>query len=147
MSVIYYKKDYDKLLPTSFHLGTYRANPLAMAAGKVVLNQIPSQLERVREKGKSLLKQFESIDSNFIGETRGKGFMVGIEMIENGKPMDVTKVFSLKQGLLQKGLMMHTCGHYGNVFRFMGALNIPDKLLDKGQEIFGKVIEGVKWNS
>jgi 4-aminobutyrate aminotransferase-like enzyme len=38
--------------------------------------------------------------------------------------------------MLSRGLVMHTCGHFGNVFRFMGALNIPAEYLATGSEIF-----------
>jgi len=36
--------------------------------------------------------------------------------------------------------MMHTCGHFSNVFRFKGAINIPDDLLKKGLDIFENVL-------
>jgi 4-aminobutyrate aminotransferase-like enzyme len=144
VSVIYYRKDYDSKLMSPFHLGTFRANSLALAAGTVVLNEIPKYMDRVQKDGRRLVEKIRSIENDFIGEVRGKGFMVGVELVRDGKPMDQKEVANLKLNLLRNGVLMHTCGHYSNVFRFMGALNIPDKLLDKGQEIFAKVIEEVK---
>ncbi len=141
ISVIYYRDDYDKKLRSPFHMGTYRANVLAMAGGIEVMKQIPAYLERVNEDGKKLLGSFSSLGSENIVDVRGKGFMIGIELGENGKPMPQNSMTSIKHQLLKKGLMMHTCGHYGNVFRFMGALNIPNVLINNGFGIFKEVIE------
>lgn len=144
VSVIYYRDDYDRELPKPFHLGTYRANPLALAAGKYMLEEVPKHLDRVRSDGKDLLKGFGSIDSPYIGEVRGKGFMIGVEMVENGKPLTGDKVLGMKHNLLRNGLMMHTCGHFSNVFRYMGALNIPQELNSRGLEIFSNVVGEMK---
>jgi len=142
VSLVYYRDDYDKKLPKPFHLGTYRANPLAMAAGITVINEVPKYFDKVKSSGKEMLNKFNKIDSNLIGEVRGKGYMIGIELVDNGKPMNSKRMMELKHELLQNGLLMHTCGHYGNVFRFMGALNMPDELINTGINIFGKVLRG-----
>lgn len=138
LSVVYYREDYDSKLPTPFHLGTYRGNALALAAGTAVLKEIPKYLDRVRSEGSDLQKRFERIGSPLIADVRGRGFMIGIELAENQKPVSKTKMLSMKHTMLSKGLMMHTCGHFGNVFRFMGALNIPSEYLRTGVGIFGE---------
>lgn len=142
ISLVYFREDMDEKLPTPFHLGTYRANPLATAAGTVVLKETPRYLERVRKDGQEIMKGFSEIESPLIGEVRGKGFMIGVELVENSMPLDKRRVNNMKHKLLTKGLMMHTCGRYSNVFRYMGALNIPDELNSKGMEIFSSVISG-----
>lgn len=141
MSAIYYRDDYDRKLPKPFHMGTYRANPLALAAGAYVLGKIPQYLPRVERDGKKLVSEFSRIDSDIILDVRGKGFMIGIELGRNNKPLTTEKMMKIKHKLLNRGLIMHTCGHFGNVFRYMGALNIPDELNQKGIEIFRSVIE------
>ncbi|MCL4322997.1 MAG: aminotransferase class III-fold pyridoxal phosphate-dependent enzyme [Candidatus Thermoplasmatota archaeon] len=142
LSAIYYRDDYDEKLPKPFHMGTYRANPLAMAAGAYVINKIPSLLERVKRDGEIMKKQFESINSENILEVRGKGFMIGVEMGKDHKPMSQEKMMKLKLKMLRSGLIMHTCGHFGNVFRYMGALNIPEELNEQGMRIFSEVVKG-----
>lgn len=141
ISVIYYRDDYDEKLPTPFHMGTFRANPLAMAAGSALLKKIPEVLGRVNTLGNELKKSFSGIGSDYIRDVRGKGFMIGVELEEDGKPMSPRKVTEIKHSLLRKGLMMHTCGHYSNVFRYMGALNIPEVLNERGLEIFESVVK------
>lgn len=136
LSVVYYKEEYDSKLSTPFHLGTYRANPLALAAGTAYLREVPKFFERVNSEGQTLRKRFSSMSSPYLGDVRGKGFMIGVELIERQKPLEKTKMLSMKHDMLGRGLMMHTCGHFGNVFRFMGALNIPSEYLESGAQIF-----------
>jgi 4-aminobutyrate aminotransferase-like enzyme len=136
LSLVYFREDFDQKLPTPFHLGTYRGNALALAAGTAVLREIPKYLDRVNVEGANLLKRFGQIGSPLIADIRGKGFMIGVELVENKKPLSKTKMLSLKHGMLNRGLLMHTCGHFGNVFRFMGSLNIPPEYLETGSRIF-----------
>ncbi len=141
ISAVYYRDDYDRKLPKPFHMGTFRANPLAMAAGSYVLKNIPQYLERVVSDGETMKKEFSKIESDNILDVRGKGFMIGIELGNNGKPLEKSKMDSYRQDLLESGLLMHTCGHFGNVFRYMGALNIPDPINRRGLEIFRNTME------
>lgn len=140
ISVIHYNGEYDEKLPTPFHMGTFRANPLAMAAGARLLKEVPKHLESVVSRGNALKKSFSDMGSDFIKDVRGKGFMIGVELEENGKPMNSSHVTDIKHKMLSNGLMMHTCGHYSNVFRYMGAINIPDVLNARGLEIFDSAI-------
>lgn len=144
LSLVYYRGEYDRKLPSPFHLGTYRANPLALAAGTEVLKRTPQILDSVVKRGNKLLKQFNEIDSDIIAQVRGKGFMIGIELGDDKKPLDSKTMSKYKAAMIGNGLIMHTCGHAGNTFRFMGALNIDDKLLDTGVEIFAKVVR-TRW--
>ena len=140
VSVIYYRDDYDNLLSKPFHLGTYRANPLALAAGTVVMKTVPRYFERVKEDGRFIIDSFKKIDSPLIADVRGKGFMVGVELYHGNSPLDGKTMMNIKHELLYNGLLMHTCGHFSNVFRFMGALNIPDNELREGIKIFSQVL-------
>ena len=45
-----------------------------------------------------------------------------------------------KNAMFQRGLLMHTCGHFSNVMRHMAPLTIEDRLIEKGLEIFGDSI-------
>jgi 4-aminobutyrate aminotransferase-like enzyme len=141
LSLVYYRGDYDDKLPAPFHLGTYRANPLALAAGIEVLKRTQGILGSVVKRGNELLKQFNAIDSDIIAQVRGKGFMIGIELGTETKPLDGKAMSKYKSEMIGHGLIMHTCGHAGNTFRFMGALNIDDKLLNAGVEVFSGVVK------
>ena len=146
ISSIVYRKDFDQI-PKAFHLGTYRGNPLGMAAGAAILNVVKDEqfLERVRSKGRYLLKRFQEIQGNssIIGDVRGRGFMVANEIVTNkqDKAPGTELAGKIRGSLFNKGLLMHTCGHYGNVMRFMAPLTIEDDLLDTGISLFQEAIK------
>ena len=65
--------------------------------------------------------------TRFIGEVRGRGLMIGIELVadkETREPLDRDTVGAVIMGLLKGGVIMVPCGRFGNVFRFMPPLTI-----------------------
>lgn len=141
ISTVAYRNDFDQV-PKAFHLGTYRGNPLGLAAGAAILDVVKDErfLDRVRSKGNYVLKRFEEIQggSKIIGEVRGKGYMIANEIVKDGqsKTPGTELAGKLRDSMFRKGLMMHACGHFGNALRFMAPLTIEDDLLDKGISIF-----------
>ena len=69
-----------------------------------------------------------------IGEVRGLGSMVAIELVKNRRAdqpdADLTR--ALVQAAARHGLVILSCGVYGNVIRFLAPLTISDALLDEG---------------
>jgi 4-aminobutyrate aminotransferase-like enzyme len=47
----------------------------------------------------------------------------------------------MRKEMLENGLLMHTCGHYANVLRFMAPLVISEDLLERGLEVYDKAIK------
>jgi 4-aminobutyrate aminotransferase len=146
ISFVAYRSDLDEKLEETFHFGTYRANPLGLAAGAAVIEYIETRnlLERTRALGEYALRRFSELmdQSNIVGDVRGIGFMIGIELVEDKKSKKPgTKLATeLRKRLFEKGLLMHTCGHYGNVMRFMAPLVITKRHLDIGLDIFAETI-------
>jgi 4-aminobutyrate aminotransferase and related aminotransferases len=146
-SMIVYREEYDRELPGGFHFGTYRGNQLALAAGTAILKYLKETdlLSRVTNKGEYIKKRLnESMElSHRVGEVRGIGFMIGVEMVKDRKSREPDMEFAqmLKTELFKSGLLMHTCGHYSNVLRHMAPLTIEDELIDRGVEIF---LEGLR---
>lgn len=147
-SSIVYRKDYDNM-PQGFHLGTYRGNPLGLAAGAEILKIVSDEdfLRSVRDRGSRIQRRFEEIEegSASIGEVRGKGFMIAAELVKNkeGNEPATETAQKVRDHLFRSGLLMHTCGHFGNVMRFMAPLTIEDDLIDTGIDIFGSAIGSV----
>ena len=145
-SMIAYREDYDESLPPGFHLGTYRGNPVALAAGDAILKHLKSSdiLERVAREGDAISKRFGEFAGAFaeIGEVRGKGFMIATEIVSDRKTKaaDPALTLKIKEGMFSRGVLMHTCGHFGNVLRFMAPLTIEDHLIDRGLEIYGEAL-------
>jgi 2,4-diaminobutyrate 4-transaminase len=147
LSLIAYKKEYDETVPEAFHLGTYRGNPLAMAAGAASIDYIRDEnlLNHVSSLGEKAKTRFAEIaaSSKNVGEVRGVGFMIGNEIVESKQTKTPSKqtAVRMRKDMFENGLLMHTCGHYGNVLRFMAPLVISEKLLDRGLETYAKAVK------
>jgi 4-aminobutyrate aminotransferase/(S)-3-amino-2-methylpropionate transaminase len=118
--------------------GTYAGSPLGCAAALAVLEVMKSEklLERSLRLGERLQARLRTLQKRFpvIGEIRGLGSMVAMELVKNGKAeqpdADVTR--ALVQAAARHGLVILSCGVYGNVIRFLAPLTIPEALLDEG---------------
>jgi 4-aminobutyrate aminotransferase-like enzyme len=147
LSLIAYKKEYDETVPEAFHLGTYRGNPLAMAAGAASIDYIRNEnlLNHVSRLGEKARAEFQKIaaSSKNVGEVRGVGFMIGNEIVESKETKTPSKqaAVRIRKSMFENGLLMHTCGHYGNVLRFMAPLVISEALLDKGLQTYGRAVK------
>jgi 4-aminobutyrate aminotransferase/(S)-3-amino-2-methylpropionate transaminase len=118
--------------------GTYAGSPLGCAAALAVLEVMKTEklLERSLRLGERLQSRLRVLQKRFpvIGEIRGLGSMVAMELVKNGKAeqpdADVTR--ALVQASARHGLVILSCGVYGNVIRFLAPLTIPEALLDEG---------------
>ena len=146
-SLVAYRKEYDEMIPEAFHLGTYRGNPLAMAAGAASIDYIKNEnlLSHVAKLGEKAKHEFSQIaaSSKNVGDVRGVGFMIGNEIVESKQTKTPSKqlAVAMRRNMFENGLIMHTCGHYGNVLRFMAPLVISEALLTKGLEIYAQTIK------
>ncbi|MGD0477297.1 MAG: aspartate aminotransferase family protein [Nitrososphaerales archaeon] len=146
LSLVAYKSEYDEKLGEGFHLGTYRGNLLAMAAGSASVDYIKGNriLERVARLGTKAKEEFERVASKSknVGDVRGVGFMIGNEVVESKQSRKPSRALAveLRKSMFENGLLMHTCGHYGNVLRFMAPLTIEEPLLEKGLEVFERTV-------
>jgi len=122
--------------------GTYAGSPLGCAAGLAVLDVMKDEklLERSSQTGNFLVSRLKGLQARFpsIGDVRGVGAMVAIELVKNRRAdapdADLTK--ALVQAAAKRGLIILTCGMYGNVIRFLAPLTISDALLKEGMNLF-----------
>ncbi|BFH74003.1 acetyl ornithine aminotransferase family protein [Sulfurisphaera javensis] len=145
LSMVAYREDFDKL-PIGFHLGTYRGNPLGLAAGLATLEfierfDILSRVQRLGEKVLSELK--EEISNPHVGDIRGLGFMIGIELVKGNKDPLSEGVKKAIEESLKRGLLVYKAGRWDNVIRLMPPLTIPEKLLFTGIEILKDILNNV----
>jgi 2,4-diaminobutyrate 4-transaminase len=147
LSLIAYRDEYDETIPEAFHLGTYRGNPVAMAAGAASIDYIKQEnlLNRVQKLGEKTKSTFERIgnSSKNVGDVRGVGFMIGNEIVESkqGKVPSKDLAVKLRRTMFENGLFMHTCGHFGNVLRFMAPLIISEGLLERGLTVYENAVK------
>ncbi|GBF50007.1 aminotransferase [Leptospira ryugenii] len=131
--------------------GTYAGNPVACAAAIAIMDLIDEEniLSKSEALGNKLIKRLKEIqrDAKSVGEIRGLGGMVAFELVENGnahKPSaDLAKKLTAKA--LEKGLVLLSCGVYGNVIRILVPITVEDPVLEEGMKIIEsslKEIEG-----
>ncbi|MES2530726.1 MAG: 4-aminobutyrate--2-oxoglutarate transaminase [Pseudomonadota bacterium] len=120
--------------------GTYAGNPLAVASAHAVMDIIEDEklCERSAKLGDKLAKRLLAAqESNkSIAEVRAQGSMVAVEFHDaaTGAP-DADKVRRVQAKALEKGLLLLSCGNYGNVIRFLYPLTIPEALFDRALDI------------
>jgi 4-aminobutyrate aminotransferase-like enzyme len=149
LSVVAYRDDLVKELPRGFHLGTYRGNPLAMAVGTEVLKVLREGdlLSKTARRGTALVERFRAIGERHpsIGDVRGKGFMVGVEFVQDRTSRRAwgDRAKAMRAALFARGVLMHTCGAWDQVLRFMAPLVIEDALLERGLLAFEDALESL----
>lgn len=123
--------------------GTYAGNPLAIASAHAVLDVIDDEklCQRANELGAQLKEVLEQAQSKAIAQVRGLGSMIAIEFNDptTGKPSpDITR--DVQQAALEQGLLLLTCGVYGNVIRFLYPLTIPQAQFTQALNILKQVL-------
>ena len=120
--------------------GTYAGNPLGIAAANAVLDVIEEEdlCARANELGSRLKQRLEAIRSTApeIVDIRGPGFMVAVEFANPGtKEPDAGFTGRVRLEALKRGLLLLTCGVYGNVVRFLAPITIPDAHFAEAMDI------------
>lgn len=138
LALVAYRKEWDQWLPGA-HTGTFRGNQLAMAAGLTLLKVIERDkvLEQVSCRGVQLWAGLELIQKEFkcIGEIRGRGLMLGVEIVDHTQPPDwlgsypanPTLAANIQDACFKNQLILERGGRQGVVLRFLPPLNISDE--------------------
>ena len=125
--------------------GTYAGHPLAIAAAHAVLDvmaeeKLPERAQLLGERLVAHLQQAKAKNAA-IGDVRALGAMVACDFVNpaTGAP-DADKAKQVQQAALQKGLLLLTCGVYGNVVRFLFPLTIEDDVFAEGLDILAQAL-------
>ena len=121
--------------------GTYGGNPLACEAALAVLDIVESEnlLEKSKNLGEILKSTFVKFQEKYdiIGDVRGLGPMIALELVKDRhtKSPAPEETKALVKYCFDRGLIILSCGTYGNVLRFLMPLVITDEQLQKGLDI------------
>jgi 4-aminobutyrate aminotransferase len=127
--------------------GTYAGNPVACAAALAVLDvfeqeQIFARAGKLGSRLTARLKQLAARHPS-IAEVRGLGAMVAFELCEGGDPakpaVDLTK--ALTKRARELGLILLSCGIYGNVIRILVPITAEDAIVDEGLGILERALD------
>lgn len=129
--------------------GTYSGNPVACAAALAVLDIYEKEdlATRSQEIGKIVLDRFTQLQERhaFIGEVRGQGGMVAMELVKNRatKEPDAQTTTEILAAAHQRGLILIKAGMYDNVIRVLVPLCITDEQLQQGLAILDAAVNAV----
>jgi len=120
--------------------GTFGGNPLACAAACVVLDEVGSDGFRARaEQVAALLRgRLDELAGRFpaVGEVRGLGAMLALEFVD--PEPDLARAVTVEA--LGRGLIMLSCGIYGNVIRLLPPLAATDDELERGLDLLEEAL-------
>jgi 4-aminobutyrate aminotransferase len=129
--------------PQGVHSNTFGGNLLASAASLASLEFLEKEnIEgRVKELGSHMKQRLGELQENFpcIGDVRGLGMMVGVEIVKPDKSIDPIRRDRILREAFKEGILLLPCGD--SVIRFSPPLVITDEELDSGLEKFQKALK------
>lgn len=150
MAGVIMRKDLAQQLDPMSQPQTFAANAVSAAVCMTNIDIISDNelVKRAAEVGEEVLQRLRtaSDDIAVIGDVRGRGLMIGIELVKDKKtrePANQDTMMKVVMGLLAKGVVMVPCGRYGNVLRLMPSLTISRDYMNKAIDILLDVLRGV----
>ncbi len=147
MAGIIARSEHMKKWPPGKHGSTYGGNPVASAAALASIKVIEEEklVENAKTLGAYLTSRVREMQLKFpfIGDVRGLGLMVGIELIkENGEP-DGERLGKLVDECMKRKLLLLDCGSYDHIIRFLPPLNVSKEELNEGLRIFEEALGAI----
>jgi 4-aminobutyrate aminotransferase / (S)-3-amino-2-methylpropionate transaminase / 5-aminovalerate transaminase len=127
--------------------GTYGGNPVACAAALAAIEtmrelDLAAAARRIEATMLPALQRLAAADPG-IGEARGRGAMLAVELVKpGGIEPDAARTTVVARACHDAGLLVLTCGTYGNVLRFLPPLGIGDREVGRGLEILERSLLG-----
>ena len=125
--------------------GTFGGNPVACAAALAVIETIESdgliaRAQRIGQLATERLGRLQA-DDDRIGDVRGRGAMIAMELVRSGSAdPDPELTRKLVGAARSAGVIVLTCGTFGNVVRLLPPLTISDELLLEGLDVLGAAL-------
>lgn len=147
LSAVIAKKEIMDKWPAGAHGGTFGGNPLACAAALETLRIIDEDglLDNCKKMGsyfKTKLMELKDKYPNVIGDVRGVGLMIAMEIVdEDGRP-DAKMTAEIKEKALDRDVLLLTCGSDHNVVRFIAPLIITEKEIDIVIDVIDDILGG-----
>lgn len=132
--------------------GTYAGNPVACAAALAVMDVIAEEglIERASVIGAKVKARLESVSKSNdvvpIAAIRGPGAMVAFDIVteRGGNEPDADAAKRVTAAALEVGLVLLSCGVFGNTIRILNPLTIPDEVLDEGLNLLETALKAAR---
>ena len=134
------------------HLSTFGGNPVSCAASLANIEFMLEErlCEQAAERGTYLMDQLNKLrrDTSLIGEVRGLGLMVGVELVQDDKRTPATaETEAVRDHCLAAGVLVGVGGVYGNVVRVQPPLVITRQQIDQAVDAVAVALEQVQAKS
>jgi 4-aminobutyrate aminotransferase / (S)-3-amino-2-methylpropionate transaminase / 5-aminovalerate transaminase len=125
--------------------GTFGGNPVACAAALAAIETIKTEnlVARAGEIEHVMLGRLHRMqaEDNRIGDVRGRGAMIAIELVHRDtSDPDPGFTAAVAKAARERGVIVLTCGTFGNVLRFLPPLSISDELLNEGLDVLAEAL-------
>jgi 4-aminobutyrate aminotransferase len=131
------------------HGTTFGGNPVSCAAGVAVMNTIAQEglVANAADRGEQLLaglRELMATDER-IGNVRGKGLMVGVELVKDRatRDPDTDTSEALIGASAEHGLLVLNCGMHHNVIRFLPPIDVTAGEISRGLEMFAAALRSL----
>ncbi|WLF84863.1 diaminobutyrate--2-oxoglutarate transaminase [Moraxella sp. ZY210820] len=159
LAVLAIKKKFDAWQPAG-HTGTFRGNQLAMATGLATLKVLREEnlAQNAIERGAYLTQALNDLAKEYpcIGHVRGRGLMMGIEIVDERKPANKIGSFpedgelaaAIQKACFKNKLLLERGGRGGNVVRILCAVNISqeecEEMIKRFKQSIAEAIQAVR---
>ncbi|WP_170315590.1 4-aminobutyrate--2-oxoglutarate transaminase [Nakamurella deserti] len=128
--------------------GTYGGNPIACAAALAAIETMEAEDLVGAARGIEAIARprLEALaaETGRIGEVRGRGAMIAVEFVARGTTdPDAAAAGAVARACHAAGVVVLTCGSYGNVIRLLPPLVIGDALLSEGLDVLADAVRGL----
>jgi 4-aminobutyrate aminotransferase / (S)-3-amino-2-methylpropionate transaminase / 5-aminovalerate transaminase len=125
--------------------GTFGGNPVCCAAALATIETIERDglIERAQEIERLMMDRLTRLQAadDRIGDVRGRGAMIAIELVKSGTAdPDPELTLKLATATHAAGVIVLTCGMFGNIIRLLPPLIISDELLTEGLDVMAGLL-------
>ncbi len=132
------------------HLTTFGGNPVSCAAAVANIQVLAEEklIENAAARGRQIMDRVQELAETYplIGDVRGKGLMIGIELVKDRKTKEPAdqQAADIRAGLLEQGILVGKGGVFANVIRFQPPLCITEEECSRALDVFEKMLAEVK---
>jgi 4-aminobutyrate aminotransferase len=150
MTGLTFRADIEKTLVEGSQPGTFAGNALScevcLTNIDLIMDKEMDLIGRANKLGAEISGMLKEAMKTVkvIGDVRGKGLMLGVELVadkETKEPLQSSKCEEITMKLLNSGILMTPCGRFGNVYRFMPPLTIPEEYAFKSTRIMLDILK------
>lgn len=126
--------------------GTFGGNPVACAAALAAIDAFEHDdlAARARAIESRVAPRLRAVGAPAVGEVRGRGAMLAVELVHPGTlDPDAAAAREVVRRCAEQGVLVLTCGSWGNVVRLLPPLVIGDDLLDDALDVLEKALLAV----